>query len=70
MLASDEITLSRDGHHILSILKHIVRVPIMLDPSEDPADIGRVFRGLYTFLHLQENSQNTAQLNSKRSKIM
>ena len=39
-------------------------------PSEDPADIERVFRGLYAFFHLQENAQDTAQLNSKRSKTM
>ena len=36
----------------------------------DPADIERVFRGLHAFLHLQENAQNTTQLNSKRSKTM
>ena len=39
-------------------------------PSEDPADIERVFRGLYAFFLLQENAQYTAQLNSKRSKTM
>ena len=54
----------------LSIVKYIVRVPIMHDPSEDPANIGRVFRGLHAFLHLQENDQNTVHLNSKRSKTM
>ena len=43
---------------------------IMYDPSEDPAYVERVFHGLYAFLHLQENAQNTAQLNSKRSKTM
>ena len=42
----------------------------MHEPSEDPADIGRVFRVLCVFLHLQENAQNTAQLNSERSKTM
>ena len=42
----------------------------MYHPSEDPANIGRVFRGLYAFLHLQEHTQHTAQLNSKRNKTM
>ena len=43
----------------------------MYDPSKDPADIERVFRNLYyAFLHLQENAQNTVQLNSKRNKTM
>ena len=27
---------------------------------EGPADIERVFSGLYAFLHLQENAQNSA----------
>ena len=42
----------------------------MHDPSEDPDNIERVFRGLYAFLHLQENTQNTVQLNSKHNKTM
>ena len=42
ILASDAILLSRDGHHILSIVKHIVPVPSMHEPSEDRADIGGV----------------------------
>ena len=31
----------------------------MYDPSEEPADTKRVFRGLYAFLQLQESTQNT-----------
>ena len=39
----------------------------MYDPLKDPADIERVSRGLYVFLHLQEIAQNIAQRNSKGS---
>ena len=39
-------------------------------PPKSPADIERLFRGLYAFLYLQENAQNIAQLNSKRNKAM
>ena len=34
-------------------------------PSEDPADIWRVFRGLYAFLRLQEDDQNTVRLRGR-----
>ena len=40
----------------------------MYNPSEDPADIERVFRILYTFLNLQENAQNTAQSDCAKAK--
>ena len=54
--ASDAIILSRDGHHVLSVVK---QTSIMSDPSEDPADIQRVFCGLrrVSFLHPHENAQ-------------
>ena len=49
-------------------IKH--RNTMYVYPSEDPANAEKVIRGLYTFLHLQENAQNTAQLNIKRGKTM
>ena len=48
-----------------------VYTSIMYDPSKNPADIERVFSNVYyAFFHLQENAQNTVQLNSNRNKTM
>ena len=70
MLASDAIILSRDGHIVLNTVEHLVRMSCMLIPNEYPAVIETVFRCLCAFLQLQENVQNTTQLNWKSSKTL